>query len=130
MFEAGRLGGGSVMPLMDEIGDGLTGLRADDGSRPLDAVLRRRDLYDGPHARVGPHLVAAPAHGWAVVSSHHIPTESRAGRTEGAHRHDLAFVLGDLKRESAAPSLENLGATVLSHLGLYAADVDGRAVSD
>jgi predicted AlkP superfamily phosphohydrolase/phosphomutase len=130
MFEAGRLGGGSVMPLMDEIGDGLTGLRADDGSRPLDAVLRRRDLYDGPHARVGPHLVAAPAQGWAVVSSHHIPTESRAGRTEGAHRHDLGFVLGDLKRESAAPSLENLGATVLSHLGLYAADVEGRAVSD
>ena len=94
MFAAGRLGGGSVMPLMDEIERTLVGLRAGDGTAPLRAVLRRRDLYHGPHARVAPHLVAMPTPGWGITGSGRLGVESPAVHLEGAHQHDLGFVLG------------------------------------
>lgn len=130
MFAAGRLGGGSVLPLMDEIAEGLTRLRSATGAAPLEAVLRRRELYEGPHARVGPHLVAVPAAGWSIISSRGRSLETEPDPMEGAHRHDLAFSLGDLAGADRPATLEDLGATVLAHLGLYADDVDGRPVPD
>ena len=69
MFSEGRLAGGSVLPLMDEIERSLLSHRAADGAAPLRAVLRRRDIYHGPHARVAPHLVAVPALGWGIAGS-------------------------------------------------------------
>ncbi|MEO8509623.1 MAG: alkaline phosphatase family protein [Chloroflexota bacterium] len=128
MFADGRLGGGSVLPLMDEIAEGLTALRSPDGALPLQAVVRRRDLYDGPHARVGPHLVAVPAPGWAVVSSRKLPLVSKAADFEGGHRHDLAFAVGDAADDGSPVTLEDLGATVLADLAVYDDDVDGTAL--
>lgn len=128
MFADGRLGGGSVLPLMDEIADGLSTLRSPDGAVPLQAVLRRRDLYDGPHARVGPHLVAVPAPGWAVVSSAKLPLVSEPAEFEGGHRHDLAFTVGEATDADAPVTLEDLGATVLAELAVYDDDVDGTAL--
>ena len=129
MFAEGRLGGGSVMPLMDQIADDLARLRTRDGATPLAAVFRRREIYQGPHARAAPHLVCVPAPGWGVVSSRELPLDGPSAPMRGGHRHDLAFVIGDLPAEGPAPRLEDVGATVLSHLGLYADDVDGIPIA-
>jgi hypothetical protein len=134
MFSEGRLGGGSVLPLMDEIERTLLSHRAADGAAPLRAVLRRRDIYHGPHARVAPHLVAVPALGWGIAGSERAGlrrplVERPAAHVEGTHQHDLAFVLGAPSVAGAGPTLEDLGATVLDHLGLYAEDVDGAPLA-
>lgn len=129
MFAEGRLGGGSVMPLMDEIESKLLALRARDGSAPLRGVLRRRDLYHGPHARVAPHLVGVPAQGWGITGSSRSGVESPAEHVEGTHQHDLGFVIGAPSVADDGPTLEDLGATVLGHLGLYAEDVDGAPLA-
>ena len=134
MFSEGRLAGGSVLPLMDEIERSLLSHRAADGAAPLRAVLRRRDIYHGPHARVAPHLVAVPALGWGIAGSERggpggARVDRPAAHVEGIHQHDLAFVVGAPSAAGAGPTLEDLGATVLDHLGLYAEDVDGAPLA-
>ena len=129
MFAAGRLGGGSVIPLMDEIERRLADMRAGDGTAPVAGGARRRDLYHGPHARVAPHLVAVPAPGWGLTGSGRLDVESAATHVEGTHRHDLGFVIGAPLVGGDGPTLEDLGATVLAHLGLYAEDVDGAPLA-
>lgn len=136
---AGRFARGAVprdqaRALADEIGAALLDARDDQGERPVTAAIPRSEAYSGPHTERGPNIVCLPGPGYDLKASMRLPTYSEALDLRGTHNHDDAVAL--LSRpvrvgagqESGGADLHDVGATVLSTLGLHADDVDGRSL--
>ncbi len=128
MFSRGVVPKAEVMSLVDEIADGLARLTDEDAAKPVIASIRkRRDAYEGALTYQGPNLVCLPAPGYELKTSRRLPLFSDA-LFEGTHARQGALVLpGGTAREGKV-TVEDVGATVLAHLGLYDTDVDGRSV--
>jgi predicted AlkP superfamily phosphohydrolase/phosphomutase len=129
MFHAGSVDTGSVTALASEIADGLRAIEDPDTlERPIQAVIRRREAYQGSRVRLSPHLVCLPAPGYELKSSRRLPLLAPAAEFAGTHTYDDAFFLGRAAHARDGAGLEDAGATVLSALRLHDDDIDGRSL--
>ncbi len=129
MFHAGSVETGHVTALASEIADGLRAIvDPETGEHPIQAVVRRREAYQGARVRLSPHLVCLPARGYELKSSRRLPLVATAGEFAGTHTYDDAFFLARGARPRDDAGLEDAGATVLAALRLHDDDVDGRSL--
>jgi len=128
MFPAGVVPRTDVIPLVDEIADGLTRLVDEDtGSPVLASIRKRRDAYEGVRTYQGPNLVCLPAPGYELKTSRQLPLISDAV-FEGTHLLHGALLLATGTARPKNVTVADVGATVLAKLGLYDEDVDGSSL--
>jgi predicted AlkP superfamily phosphohydrolase/phosphomutase len=131
----GREAEGSVAPeaagaLLDEISDKLEALVDDEtGANPIRRVLRGDAIFDGPLASAAPDLVLIYRDGystsWASLLGGQPPGLFSPNKTRWTGEHASAdpeqvagFVLADRPLRHSDPSLNDLAATALAHLGI------------
>jgi predicted AlkP superfamily phosphohydrolase/phosphomutase len=129
-FARGGIDPESARQTSESIARELIDIRTSDGSRPIASVVHRRDAYSGPLTQTGPNLVCLPAPGWELKASMRLPAVSGADRLRGRHTDDDALLVSSqpTSRPADGASLHDVGATVLSVLGIHADDVDGRSL--
>ena len=110
-----------------------------DGRRIIDRVLKREDIWHGPHLDEAPDLVMLPKEptdiffGLADFGSNQLM--DRVYRYSGMHRNDgLLFMRGPMIKKGTALSgaqIQDMAPTILYAMGLpVAREMDGRVLSE
>ncbi|HEU4480814.1 MAG TPA: alkaline phosphatase family protein, partial [Actinomycetota bacterium] len=135
---------------LEELGAALLALETPDGEKAVQAVWRREDLYHGPHAGLGPDLVAetttgtmfapsvkklARAHTAELITIPKKPDLTSDGsRPLGYHQRDGVVIVsgpGIAIRDDIYADVTDVTPTILRYLDLPAPrDLDGRAIED
>ena len=110
----------------------LEGLTEPGGSPVMRSVLRREDVYHGPHVEAAPHLVCEPLD--ESVDIHdglHAPDPwvSRESLTWGTHTSQgIVALSGAQAQEGLAGHAPDIAVTSLSLLGLRVEGLDGSSL--
>jgi predicted AlkP superfamily phosphohydrolase/phosphomutase len=133
---AGREPGGTVAPaayerVREDVRQGLLGWTDEAGIAPIKTVLRREELYSGPHFDLAPDLVLEPNDMWAFSSMKMITADTEW--PSGGHRRSGVIVAcggrtvpGDLGDRDIA----DIAATALAFCGVPSANLDGRVIDE
>ena len=129
-FSRGSVPADAARSTSESLAGELIDARAPDGSRPIAAVVHRREAYTGPLTQTGPNLICLPAAGWELNASMRLPIASAADRLRGRHTDDDALLVTSrpISRPADGVALHDVGATVLAAIGVHADDIDGRAL--
>jgi predicted AlkP superfamily phosphohydrolase/phosphomutase len=115
----------------DEVREGLLGWRDEAGIAPIKAVMRREELFSGPHFDLAPDLVVRANDMWTFSSMK--TTTADTNWPTGDHRRTGVVissggrtVRGDLGDRDIA----DITATALAFGGLAPANLDGRVIDE
>lgn len=130
-FPLGTVDEQEAEELAEAIAEGLAAVSADgeDGGRPVTAVYRREDLYEGPYLDAAPDLVLHFADGFDIKGA--IAKGDLFGRSALTGMHTYADSLFYVSRRGVAVdglAIIDLAPTLLRLLGVEPPpDMDGRA---
>jgi predicted AlkP superfamily phosphohydrolase/phosphomutase len=136
---AGRESSGSVRfpdeyeRIRGEVKEALLGMRdPDSGERIIEKVLKREELYHGPHYNEGPDLVAIPYNGYDLKGNLDKEELTYKGPLVGMHTYDDAFFYirdVEIKRGNNQFGVMDVMPTILKLIGVSPPeDLDGKAL--
>ena len=106
--------------LKAEIAEALLNLTdPDDGSRIIERVVRREDLYSGPYLEEAGDLIAIPVDGYDLKANVRQPKITYKGDLVGMHTfHDAALFVKDRRITPEEFSIIDLAPTILKMMDL------------
>ena len=136
---AGRESSGSVRfpdeyeRIRGEVKEALLGMRdPDSGERIIEKVLKREELYHGPHFNEGPDLVAIPYNGYDLKGNLDKKELTYKGPLVGMHTYDDAFFYirdVEINRGNNQFGVMDVMPTILKLIGVNPPeDLDGQAL--
>jgi predicted AlkP superfamily phosphohydrolase/phosphomutase len=136
---AGRESSGSVRfpdeyeRIRGEVKEALLGMKdPDSGERIIEKVLKREELYHGPHFNEGPDLVAIPYNGYDLKGNLDKKELTYKGPLVGMHTYDDAFFYirdVEINRGNNQFGVMDVMPTILKLIGVNPPeDLDGQAL--
>ncbi len=136
---AGRESSGSVRfpdeyeQVRDEVKEALQGMRdPDSGEGIIEKVVKREDLYHGPHYHEGPDLVAIPRNGYDLKGNLNEKELTYKGPLVGMHTYDDAFLYikdVEVQMRDNQFGVMDVMPTILKLMGVNPpGDIDGQPV--
>ncbi|UCD70663.1 MAG: alkaline phosphatase family protein [Syntrophobacterales bacterium] len=119
--------------IRDEVQGALLGMKdPDSGERIIEKVIKREELYHGPHYNDGPDLVAIPHNGYDLKGNLDKKELTYKGPLVGMHTYDDAFLY---IKDVEVPKMDNqfgvmdVMPTILKLMGVNPPeDLDGEAL--
>jgi predicted AlkP superfamily phosphohydrolase/phosphomutase len=136
---AGRESSGSVgFPdeyerVREEVGEALLGMSdPESGERIIEKVIKREDLYHGPHYNEAPDLVAIPRNGYDLKGNLDKKELTYKGPLVGMHTYDDAFLYVrdlEVRRGDNQFGVMDVMPTILKLMGVpLPEDLDGESL--
>lgn len=127
-YARGCVAEGDCAALQTQLRDDLLAL-ADNGARVIREVHLGEEIYSGGCAADAPDLVILPEEGYDLKGALRKPALFGNGPLTGGHtRHNAMFYI-NRSVECIEPHIMDVGATVLSLLGIEEAGLDGRVLA-
>jgi predicted AlkP superfamily phosphohydrolase/phosphomutase len=132
----GREPGGVVMEgeeyesLRTELAKGLSGLKDGDGSRMVDKVVRKEDIYSGPLIDEAPDLIVVPIDGYDMKGALGKPELTFKGKLVGMHTYyDATMMIAGHSIKADDFSIVDAAPTIFKMMDVPVPDdMDGKSI--
>ena len=117
----------------EEVGGALLGMSdPESGEKIIERVVKREELYHGPHYNEGPDLVAIPRNGYDLKGNLDKKELTYRGPLVGMHTYDDAFLYVrdlEVRRGDNQFGVMDVMPTILKLMGVpFPEDLDGEAL--